>query len=78
MNKPKYEVHSNPNKVYIEDLKSGCVARLCKVSGEFFYDPYHVIPDCSFKEFQRIALEKGYVIEDYHRPKWDKEKHESN
>lgn len=69
--KNKYEVHSNSEKVYIEG-PPGCVARLCKVSGEFFYSPFQVVHNCSFKEFQRIALERGYVIEDRHRPKWDK------
>jgi hypothetical protein len=75
--KHRYEVHSNPDKVYIESL-SGCVARLCKVSGEFFYDPCQVIFNCSFKEFQRIALERGYIVKDHHRPEWDKEKCDDN
>jgi hypothetical protein len=68
----RYYVHSTKEKVYIEGLK-GCEARLCAISGEFFY-PLEVIYNCSFKKFQEMALSKGYIISDKHRPLWDVER----
>lgn len=68
-----YYVHSTTEKVYIEK-KHGCVARLCVVSAEFYdsNESQEVIKDCSFEEFKKKALERGYVVEDRHQPKWSK------
>jgi hypothetical protein len=72
MTTPVYEVHSTIEKVYIEG-KKGCIARLCVVSAEF-YEPFSFIVNCSFKRFQEEALKFGYVVDDKHRPPWDKKK----
>jgi hypothetical protein len=72
MAKKEYYVHSTVEKVYVEG-KKGCVARLCKISAEFYNDieVAEVIMPCSFEKFKREALKRGYHIEDKHRPPWD-------
>jgi hypothetical protein len=70
VSRSKYNVYATPEKVYIEDRR-GCVARLCKVSAEFFFEQVW-IENCTFKKFQEEAFKRGYEIRNELCPVWAK------
>jgi len=47
------------------------VARLCKVSAEFFFEQVW-IENCTFKKFQEEAFKRGYEIRNELCPVWAK------
>ena len=64
-----YYAHSNSEKCYVEHYDFGCVARLCKMSAEYYsvdnqgyFTPIEVNFRPSFKEFQR-KCEELYKVE---------------
>jgi hypothetical protein len=74
------EIFSTCEKVYVE-YQGLCIARLCKVSGEFFEIPsmfnlpfktcQKYLPRCSLEEFKSVVKsEYGVDISDEHKPDW--------
>jgi len=75
-----YEVYHNDEKVYIDYMDYGCIARLCRVSAEYYKvkDEYSTeliesVLNTSFQEFKKKCF-KYYdiIIDDKHCPEWSK------
>lgn len=70
------EIHSTREKCYVEHPKFGCIARLCKVSAEYYtvssegeFITAGVVFDSSFGEFQIKCKELyGIVISSGYKP----------
>jgi len=71
------EVHSTREKTYVEIWPWGCIARLCKVSAEYYrvdenaecVVPIEITPNSSFEDFQRRCMELyGIEVKEEHRP----------
>jgi hypothetical protein len=76
-----YLVYHSPKKVYIDYMHYGCIARLCKVSAEYYkvkddeesIELIESVLNTNFIEFKRKCY-KYYdiIIDDRHCPKWSK------
>lgn len=70
-----YDIYSTGEKTYVHHKQYGCVARLCKVSAEFYkvsreYEGL-VIVGCTWEAFTAKCKEIYSIdIQDEHRPMW--------
>lgn len=79
----RYKVYSTAEKTYVDHLQHGCIARLCRMSGEFYrvyrgdnndglqLELAECIQRCTWQQFVE-GCRKWYELEisDEFRPGW--------
>jgi len=75
-----YYVYHNSEKVYIDFMHYGCIARLCRISAEYYKVKdetstklIETVLNANFEEFKKKCF-KYYdiIIDDKHCPEWSK------